>query len=142
MTVLDDGPQPRVEVAVTVTNSGHAGRRRGGPGVRRRPCRERLPPGAGAARLPARSWLEPGASARVTIELDHRAFAYWHTARGEWIVEGGEFEVRIGASSRDIRLTQTLALSGGDVSAPLHVTSTYGEFLVRSRGRGVAARDR
>ena len=67
----------------------------------------------------------------MTIELDKRAFAYWHTARGEWVVEGGEFELRVGASSRDIRLTETVMLSGGDVSAPLAVNSTYGEFLAR-----------
>ena len=111
--MLDDGPQPRVEVAVTVTNSGT----RAGAEVVQvyvsdpvanvyRPAQE--------LRGFHKVMVQPGASARVTIELDQRAFAYWHTARAEWVVEGGEFEVRIGASSRDIRLTQTLALSGGE----------------------------
>ncbi len=128
VTVLDDGPQPRVEVAVTVTNSGA----RAGAEVVQvyvgdpvanvyRPAQE--------LRGFHKVMVDPEDSARVTIELDHRAFAYWHAARGEWTVEGGEFQIRVGASSRDIRLTQTLALSGGDVSAPLTVTSTYGEFL-------------
>ena len=116
-TVLDDGPQPRVELAVTVTNSGA----RAGAEVVQvyvgdpvanvyRPEQE--------LRGFSKVRLEPGASTRVTIELDHRAFAYWHTARGEWVVEGGEFRVGVGASSRDIRLRQTVSLSGGDVRAP------------------------
>ncbi len=130
VTVLDDGPQPRVELAVSVTNSGA----RAGAEVVQvyvadpvasvyRPEQE--------LRGFSKVKLEPGASERVTIELDKRAFAYWHTARGEWVVEGGEFQLRIGSSSRDIRLTETVMLSGGDVSAPLTVNSTYGEFLAR-----------
>ncbi len=134
VTVLDDGPRPRVELAVSVTNSGA----RAGAEVVQvyvadpvasvyRPEQE--------LRGFSKVMLEPGASTRVTIELDHRAFAYWHTARGEWVVEGGEFRVAVGASSRDIRLRQTLSLSGGDVSAPLAVNSTYAEFLAVPEAR-------
>ncbi len=128
--VLDVGAQPRVEVSLTVTNTGE----RAGAEVVQiyvgdpvasvyRPAQE--------LRAFDKVKLAPGASARITLELDTRAFAYWHTARGEWVVEGGEFQLRIGASSRDIRLSETIMLSGGDVSAPLAVNSTYGEFLAR-----------
>jgi len=128
VTVLDDGPRPRVEVAVTVANSGD----RAGAEVVQvyvgdpvasvyRPVQE--------LRGFRKVAVEAGASTRVTIELDHRAFAYWHTARAEWAVEGGEFQIRVGASSRDIRLTQSVTLSGGEISAPLAVDSSYGEFL-------------
>jgi beta-glucosidase len=37
--------------------------------------------------------------------LDRRAFAYWGAGARDWIVEPGEFELRIGASSRDIQHT-------------------------------------
>jgi beta-glucosidase len=126
--VLDDGPEPRVEVSVTVSNSGS---RAGAEVVQlyvgdpvagvERPVQE--------LRGFRKVTLEPGASARVSIELDQRAFAYWHNPRQEWVVEGGAFEVRVGSSSRDIRLTDTITLTGGDVSAPLTVRSTYAEFL-------------
>lgn len=128
--VTDVGAEPKVEVALTVTNTGE---RAGAEVVQLyvgdpvasvyRPVQE--------LRGFEKVMLEPGASSRVTIELDKRAFAYWHTSRSEWVVEGGEFQLRIGSSSRDIRLTETIMLSGGDVSAPLAVNSTYGEFLAR-----------
>ena len=63
------------------------------------------------------------------MALDARAFAYWHVARSEWVVEGGEFELSVGASSRDIRLSTTVQLAGGEVAAPLALDSTFGEFL-------------
>jgi beta-glucosidase len=130
VTVLDVGAEPRVEVALAVSNSGT----RAGAEVVQiyvgdpvasvyRPAQE--------LRGFSKVTLEPGESSRVTIELDKRAFAYWHEARAEWVVEGGEFHLRVGSSSRDIRLTETVILSGGDVLAPLTVTSTYGEFLAR-----------
>ena len=134
VSVLDVGEDPRVEVALTVTNTGA---RAGAEVVQvyvgdpvasvHRPVQE--------LRGFEKVTVEPGASARVVLELDKRAFAYWHTALGHWVVEGGEFQLRVGSSSRDIRLTETIILSGGDVSAPLAVNSTYGEFLARPDAR-------
>ena len=49
--------------------------------------------------------LEPGEERRVRFELDQRAFAFYDANSGGWRVEPGEFEVLIGASSRDIRLS-------------------------------------
>ncbi len=48
--------------------------------------------------------LGPGESREVTISLDRRAFAVYDVASATWAVEAGDFEVRVGASSRDIRL--------------------------------------
>ena len=47
--------------------------------------------------------LDPGESASVRLELDERSFAFWDEAAHDWVVEPGEFELHIGASSRDIR---------------------------------------
>jgi len=47
--------------------------------------------------------LAPGESKTVSISLDKRAFAYYNTNINDWHVETGEYEVQIGASSRDIR---------------------------------------
>jgi len=44
--------------------------------------------------------LEPGETTTVTFDLGDRAFAYWD---GGWVVTAGDYEVRIGASSRDVR---------------------------------------
>ena len=47
-------------------------------------------------------WLDPGESRSVELVLDERAFAYWDVDLHDWRVEPGEFELRIGTSSRDI----------------------------------------
>jgi beta-glucosidase len=47
--------------------------------------------------------LGPGLSASVVIGLDRRAFAFWDPETHDWVVEPGDFEIRVGASSRDIR---------------------------------------
>ncbi len=47
--------------------------------------------------------LDPGESQEVALALDDRAFAFWDVAAHGWTVEPGEFELRIGTSSRDIR---------------------------------------
>ena len=79
----------------------------------------------GFARVP----LAPGASQRVTIELDSRAFAYWDIARERFVVEGGTFGVRVGASSRDVRLEGAVELTGEDLMPPLALDSTVDQFL-------------
>lgn len=54
--------------------------------------------------------LRPGERKTVTFELDERAFSYYSVSFGRWHWETGTFEIRIGASSRDIRLTGSVYL--------------------------------
>jgi beta-glucosidase len=54
--------------------------------------------------------LQPGETRTVTLVLDSRAFAYYHPAYKQWITEDGVFDILIGASSADIRCTQTVTL--------------------------------
>ena len=63
----------------------------------------------------ARVELAPGEHKRVSFPLDSRSFAVWD---GGWKVPSGAYEIRVGASSRDIRLTETLEVSGTAVPAP------------------------
>ena len=77
----------------------------------------------------ARVTLEPGEAREVVVTLDERAFAFWHTAAGRWVVEGGEFGVRVGSSSRDIRLARTVDVPGEDVRLPLAPASEAEEWL-------------
>ncbi|PRY29975.1 beta-glucosidase [Pseudosporangium ferrugineum] len=77
----------------------------------------------------ARVTLAPGESERVTVELGRRAFAYWHPALRRWTVEAGAFGIRVGASSRDIRLETTVELPGDDVTPPLAAESSVEAWL-------------
>ncbi len=51
----------------------------------------------------AKVWLDAGATETVELRLDDRAFAFWDVETHGWTVEPGEFELRVGTSSRDIR---------------------------------------
>lgn len=67
----------------------------------------------------AKVHLEPGATQSVELTLGRRAFAVWDPPSRGWVVEGGAFEVRVGASSRDIRSTARIELSGDVVPLQL-----------------------
>ncbi len=105
------------KVTVTVTNTG----KRAGSEVVQvyvrdvessvyRPARE--------LRAFARASLDAGESQKVTVTLDRRAFAFWDVAARDWLVEAGEFEIQVGASSEDIRLAKTVKVASDDVVTP------------------------
>ncbi len=52
--------------------------------------------------------LRCGETKRVRMALSYRDFAYYSTAHDAWHVENGEFEILVGASSRDIRLSERI----------------------------------
>ncbi len=53
--------------------------------------------------------LAPGESRRVELPLGPRAFQYFDPATRAWTAAAGDHEIRLGASSRDIRLSAPLA---------------------------------
>ena len=53
-------------------------------------------------------YLEAGEEKEITIELSKRAFAYYNVNIMDWHVESGDFNIMVGASSRDIRLEATV----------------------------------
>jgi beta-glucosidase len=58
----------------------------------------------------AKVWLAPGEARDIELALDRRAFAFWDVNAHDWRVEAGEFELRIGTSSRDIRHRLTITV--------------------------------
>ena len=62
--------------------------------------------------------LAPGEEKEVAIPLSARSFALWSIAEKDWVVEPGVYELRIGASSRDIRLSGTLEKAGDPAANP------------------------
>ncbi|MFM2077075.1 MAG: hypothetical protein RJA49_965 [Actinomycetota bacterium] len=132
VVVRVDGPDPVVDVAVTVANTGT---RRGIETVQLYVA----DPVATVQRAEqelrgfSKVALEPGEERRVTFTLDARAFAFWHEPLHQWIVEGGEFEIRVGASSRDIRVATTIDLAGEPITLPLDVECTVDEWLAHPK---------
>ncbi|MCB2213829.1 glycoside hydrolase family 3 C-terminal domain-containing protein [bacterium] len=62
--------------------------------------------------------LEPGEAQEVEITLPRRAFAFYDAGQGDWIVEPGEFEILVGASSQDIRLSGTIRMESDQTGTP------------------------
>ncbi len=53
-------------------------------------------------------FLKSGEAENISVVLDERAFAFYNVKKGSWQIENCSYTVLIGASSRDIRLSQDL----------------------------------
>ena len=60
----------------------------------------------------ARVTLAPGEKQRITITLDDKAFRFWNVKANRWEIEGGEYELLVGASVEDIRLCEKVTVHG------------------------------
>ena len=52
-----------------------------------------------------KTFIKKGESVRVTHTLDYRSFAFYNTLINDWYAQNGEYEILIGAASREIKLT-------------------------------------
>lgn len=78
--------------------------------------------------------LAPGAGETVTFQLDSRDLAYWSPRHRRWLVETGTYQIAVGASSRDLRLTTSAEVTGDTVIEPLTTASTLREWLTDPAG--------
>ena len=60
----------------------------------------------------ARVTLAPGEKQRITITLDDKAFRFWNVKANRWEIEGGAYELLVGASVEDIRLCEKISVQG------------------------------
>jgi beta-glucosidase len=58
--------------------------------------------------------LAPGETKRLTFELEERAFSFYDVKSSDWRIESGAYEIHIGASVSDIRLTGTVTVEAQD----------------------------
>ena len=58
--------------------------------------------------------IKAGESKRITLKLDFRSFAYYNVSLDAWHVENATYEIMVGASSRDIKLTQKIKIERAD----------------------------
>ncbi|HEY9075107.1 MAG TPA: glycoside hydrolase family 3 C-terminal domain-containing protein [Anaerolineaceae bacterium] len=84
--------------------------------------------------------LEPGETKTVSVNLDFRAFAFYHPGHKCWVTESGEFDILVGASSADIRAAQVVTLESTlELPSLLNMESTIEEWLSDRRGKMVLA---
>ncbi len=63
-------------------------------------------------------FLKAGEEKEIEITLSKRSFAYYNVLIHDWHIESGEFEIRVGASSRDIKLCACVTVNGKDAPMP------------------------
>ncbi len=56
--------------------------------------------------------LRPGQTKTVRFSVPVRDLAHWDVTRGRWVVEGGTYDVLVGASSADIRQRGSIRVAG------------------------------
>lgn len=57
-------------------------------------------------------YLKAGESKRIHISFDDKTFRYWNRVTNQWEIEMGTYQVMIGASVSDIRLTAEITVEG------------------------------
>ena len=62
-------------------------------------------------------FLEAGESKTVEIELDERAFSYYNVNISDWHAESGKYAIKVGSSSRDIRLEAAVTVKTAKADA-------------------------
>lgn len=67
-------------------------------------------------------FLKAGESRRLTIPFDDKTFRYWNEKTGQWEIEGGVYQILVGASSADIRLSGEWKAAGTTEVVPYDST--------------------
>ncbi len=66
----------------------------------------------------AKVFLKAGESKKLTIPLDDKAFRYFNVDTNKFEVEGGEYQILIGASCADIKLSGAVSVQGTGAKSP------------------------
>ncbi len=78
--------------------------------------------------------LKPGESQQLSFELDERSLASFWSGISAWVADKGEYEVRIGASSKDIRLKTSFNLESEIIVEKVHDV-LYPNFMMKEISR-------
>ena len=108
VTAAPDGPSATLELQVTNT-----GEREGAEIVQAyvRPVKPPVLRPEKELKAFAKVLLKPGETKTVTLALGPRAFAYYDPEAKAWRVAKGRYDLLVGASSRDIRLTGSVEVA-------------------------------
>ena len=68
-------------------------------------------------------WIKAGQSAEVEIPFDDKTFRYFSTVSNKWEIEGGEYQIYVGASVADIKLTGTITQAGTITELPYDINT-------------------
>ena len=66
----------------------------------------------------AKVFLKAGESKTVTIQLDDKAFRYFNVKTNKFEIDGGEYDLLVGASVADIKLSATVTVQSTEAPVP------------------------
>lgn len=78
--------------------------------------------------------LKVGEEKTVEFRLDRRAFAYWDETEHRWRVDSGKFEILIGASSADIRVSEEVEVIAENPPKKLTIYSSFRDLRLHPNG--------
>ncbi len=83
-------------------------------------------------------FLKAGESREIHIPFDDKTFRYWNVSTNRWEIEGGSYQILIGACVSDIRLSGTLQVEGTTSEFPYRAEEmpSYYSGLVQQVGDG------
>ncbi len=84
--------------------------------------------------------LKPKQTKTVTFNLNREAFWYFDAVKNAWSTEPGEFEILVGASSRDIREKRSMILEPKPRDSRLHTGLTIKVLLDDPDGRAILSK--
>ena len=64
-------------------------------------------------------FIKAGETAEVKFSLDSRCFSYYNVKINDWHVESGDFDILVGASSKDIKLSARIYVESANPSAEI-----------------------
>lgn len=80
----------------------------------------------------AKVFLKAGESKEITVTLDDKAFRYFNVKTNKWEVETADYEICVGASVSDIRLTETIHVTGTNAPIPYDGMPSYDSGKIMS----------
>jgi beta-glucosidase len=101
----------RITAAVTITNAGKTAGKEVAQLYLSAPRRSLDKPAEELKGFGKTGLLQPGQSQTLTFLLDAKDLASFDTDASAWIVDAGKYEVKIGASSEDIKLAKSFTLA-------------------------------
>ena len=70
-------------------------------------------------------FLKAGEGKTITIKLDDKAFRYFNVKTNKWEAETADYEICVGASVSDIRLAETIHVTGNNAPIPYEALPSY-----------------
>ena len=109
LTEQKESSEPLLTIEFDVTN---VGAREGGEVAQLyvHDVQSSLPRPAQELKAFQKVFLQPGETRTICLALEFRAFAFYDPEQRGWVAEDGDFTIRVGSSSRDIRLSGTFHL--------------------------------